>query len=170
MIPNDRLERRLRRFYRALLGAYPASFREAMGVDMEETFTDRLRAARSLGTAATVRLLASALADVIRTGLQERLTAPLPIPSMFYWQDVRYALRLLRRSPALTLLIVVVLGGGLGVSIFTFSFLYTAMLRPIPVAGGERIVRVSATTGRSTVGLDLADLARMRESLTTLTC
>jgi predicted permease len=84
-------------------------------------------------------------------------------------QDLRYALRLLRKSPALTLLIVVVLGGGLGVSIFTFSFLYTAMLRPIPVAGGDRIVRVSATAGPSTVGLDAADLPHMRESMTTLT-
>jgi len=87
---------------------------------------------------------------------------------VFYWQDVRYALRLLRKNPTLTLLIVVVLGGGLGVSIFTFSFLYTAMLRPIPVSGGDRVVRVTATSGLSAVGLDVADLARMRESMTTL--
>ena len=87
---------------------------------------------------------------------------------MFYWQDIRYALRLLRKSPALTLLIVVVLGGGLGVSIFTFSFLYTAMLRPIPVSGGDRIVRVTSSSGRSLVGLDVVDLARMRESMTAL--
>ena len=88
---------------------------------------------------------------------------------MFYWQDVRYALRLLRKNLSLTLLIVVVLGGGLGVSIFTFSFLYTAMLRPIPVSGGDRVVRVTATSGASAVGLDVADLARMRASMTTLT-
>ena len=88
---------------------------------------------------------------------------------MFYRQDVRYALRLLRKNAALTLLIVAVLGGGLGVSIFTFSFLYTAMLRPIPVSGGDRVVRVTAQSGASAVGLDVADLARMRESMTTLT-
>jgi predicted permease len=87
---------------------------------------------------------------------------------VFYWQDVRYALRLLRKNATLTLLIVVVLGGGLGVSIFTFSFLYTAMLRPIPVSGGDRVVRVTATSGASAVGLDVADLARMRASVTTL--
>ena len=87
---------------------------------------------------------------------------------MFYWQDVRYALRLLRKNAALTLLVVAVLGGGLGVSIFTFSFLYTAMLRPIPVSGGDRIVRISARSGAAAVGLDVADLARMRETMTTL--
>jgi hypothetical protein len=33
------------------------------------------------------------------------------------------------------MLTVVVLGGGLAVSIFTFSFLYTAMLKPLPGIG-----------------------------------
>ena len=168
MTRRDRLERALRRGYRAVLAAYPASFRDAMRDDLEETFVDRLRDARSLGATALVHFLASAVADVIRTGLEERLATLHGSLSVIHVQDLRYALRLLRKSPALTLLIVVVLGGGLGVSIFTFSFLYTAMLRPIPVAGGERIVRVSATAGPSSVGLDVADVARMRESMTAL--
>jgi predicted permease len=88
---------------------------------------------------------------------------------MFYWHDVRYAFRLLRKSLGLTLLTVCVLGGGLGVAIFTFSFLHTAMLRPLPVSGGDRIVRVSQTSGTSSIGIDAADLAQMRGSITTLT-
>ncbi len=36
--------------------------------------------------------------------------------------DVRYALRLLARSPAFTLLTVIVLTGGLALSIYTYSF------------------------------------------------
>lgn len=87
---------------------------------------------------------------------------------MLYWQDVRYAVRLLRKNAALSLLTVVVLGGGLGVSIFTFSFLYTAMLRPLPVSGGDRIVRVSQTSGTAAVGIDAADLTQIRGSITTL--
>jgi predicted permease len=83
--------------------------------------------------------------------------------------ELRYALRLLRKSPLFTLLTVVVLGGGLGVSIFTFSFLYTAMVKPLPVSRGEEIVRVSATVGARTGGLDAYDLARMRRFITTLT-
>lgn len=84
---------------------------------------------------------------------------------MLHWQDVRYALRLLRRSPLFTLLTVVVLGGGLGLAIFTFSFLHTAMLRPIPVSGGDRIVRVQERSGRA---LDAATVAAARPQLTAL--
>ncbi len=54
-------------------------------------------------------------------------------------------------------------------SIFTFSFLYTAMVKPIPVSGGAEIVRISSTIGERTSGLDAYDLARMRRSITTLT-
>ena len=79
------------------------------------------------------------------------------------------ALRLLRKTPALTLLTIGVLGGGLGVSIFTFSFLYTTMLRPIPVSGGDRIVRVTMRSGNANLGIDAVDLAQMRGSITTLT-
>lgn len=87
---------------------------------------------------------------------------------MFYWQDVRYALRLLARHPAFTLLTVVVLAGGLGLSIFTFSFLHTAMLKPLPVADGDRIVRVMTLPGpQGTV--DAVDLAAIRADITTLT-
>ena len=88
---------------------------------------------------------------------------------MFYLQDLRYALRQLGRSLAFTILTVVVLAGGLSVSIFTFSFLYTAMLKPLPLPQGEEIVRLMLTGDGRTVGLiDAADLAAVRPSITTL--
>ncbi len=89
---------------------------------------------------------------------------------MFYWQDIKYALRLLAKSPFFTILTVVVLAGGLGLSIFTFSFLHTAMLKPLPVPEGERVVRLLATGGASSSGLiDAADLAGIRADVTVLT-
>jgi predicted permease len=88
---------------------------------------------------------------------------------VFYLQDLRYACRQLGRSLPFTVLTVMVLAGGLGVSIFTFSFLYTAMLKPLPVPQGEQIVRVMQTGGGRTVGLiDAADLAAVRQSATSL--
>lgn len=168
MMRRDRFERLTRRAYRALLAAYPSDFRDEMGLDVEETFVDRLRVARHSGSLATLRCLVFAVADVLGSGIRERLIAPRSF-DMFHWQDVRYALRLLRKNPVLSLLTVVVLGGGLGVSIFTFSFLYTTMLRPLPVQGGDRIVRVSQSFGPRTTGIEATDLARMRGSITTLT-
>jgi len=89
---------------------------------------------------------------------------------MFHWQDVRYAFRPLTRAPGFTLLTVLVLAGGLGLSIFTFSFLHTAMLRPLPVAEGDRVVRVLTTVGGlASGGMDAADLAALRGRITTLT-
>ena len=88
---------------------------------------------------------------------------------MFYLQDLRYALRQLGRSLAFTILTVVVLAGGLSVSIFTFAFLYAAMLKPLPVPQGEEIVRLMLTGDGRTIGLiDAADLAAVRPSITTL--
>jgi len=88
--------------------------------------------------------------------------------SLFQLLDLRHSLRLLRRSPAFTVLTVSVLAGGLGLAIFTFSFLYTAMLKPLPLANGERIVRVSQQTLNSSGGIDAAELALMRPDIKSL--
>ncbi|MBR9989403.1 MAG: ABC transporter permease, partial [Gemmatimonadetes bacterium] len=82
--------------------------------------------------------------------------------------DLRYALRLLARSPRFTALTVLVLAGGLAVAIFTFSFLYTALLRPLPLPGGSEIVRVQQKLNGSTRSLDAADVALMRPAVRTL--
>ncbi|MHB1329806.1 MAG: ABC transporter permease, partial [Gemmatimonadales bacterium] len=84
---------------------------------------------------------------------------------MLYWQDIRYAFRTLRKAPWFTGLTVLVLGGGLGIAIFTFSLLYTAMLRPLPVEGGEAIVRVQLQSEGRTRGVDAVDLVQLRSQL-----
>ena len=87
---------------------------------------------------------------------------------MLYWQDIRYAVRTLQKSPWFTALTVAVLGGGLGIAIFTFSFLYTAMVRPLPVEGGGSIVRVQFESDGRTRGVDAADLVAIRSQLTSV--
>lgn len=159
-------ERFIRRAYRALLRVYPASFREEYGQDVEETFVDGYRAAQG-GNLTRAKYLAGALADVVANGWRERMT-PQPRTGTLYWQDLRYAFRLLRRSPVFTLLTLIVLSGGLGLSIFTFSFLHTAMLKPLPFGDGERIVRIAQETTAGTSGLDAADVAAMRPAIQTL--
>ena len=89
--------------------------------------------------------------------------------SLFYGQDVRYAFRLLAKSPLYSLLTVIVLAGGLSVSIFTFSFLYTAMLKPLPVRDGDGIVKLLTVTNGSWGAIAAADLAAIRPQLKSLT-
>lgn len=89
---------------------------------------------------------------------------------MLHWQDIRYAARLLARTPLFTLLTVVVLAGGLGLSIFTWSFLHTAILKPLPLDEGDRVVRLMTTTqGLGLASIDAADFAAMRGRITRLT-
>jgi predicted permease len=57
--------------------------------------------------------------------------------------DIRYTLRLLFKSPAFTLLTILVLTGGLTVSLFTFSFFYTVFYKPLPVKESESILRAA---------------------------
>ena len=83
-------------------------------------------------------------------------------------QDIRYALRLLARSPGFTILTVLVLAGGLGLSTFTFSFLHTAMIRPLPLSEGDRIVRLSRLEDGHRRTVDAADVVPLRASLRTV--
>ncbi|MCC6929864.1 MAG: ABC transporter permease [Gemmatimonadaceae bacterium] len=164
----DRIERTARAFHRALLRAYPRDFREEFGLDMDETFADRWRDARSRGEWAIARLLIGSTVDAARTAVATHLRAISPPRDMLHLQDLRHAVRLLRRTPAFTLLTLFVLAGGMGVSIFTFSFLYTAIVRPIPLSDGARMVRVQQRVGGSVRGIDAVDLATIRPQLTML--
>ena len=76
------------RFYRTLLHLYPRSFRAEYGDEMCAVFARELEAA---GPARFV-LLASALLDTVANAARVHVDITR--------QDLRYALRSLRRSPA----------------------------------------------------------------------
>jgi hypothetical protein len=56
--------------------------------------------------------------------------------------DVRYAIRVMLRTPGYALAVVLVLGLGIGANTAIFSIVNAVLLRPLPFDEPERLVRV----------------------------
>src|SRR3979411_468193 len=59
------------------------------------------------------------------------------------WQDIRFAVRMLLKNWSVTAIIVVVLALGIGAHTAIFSVVNAALLRPLPYADPDRLVRLS---------------------------
>ena len=59
------------------------------------------------------------------------------------WQDIRFAVRMLLKNWSVTAIIVVVLAMGIGANTAIFSVVNAALLRPLPYAEPDKLVRLS---------------------------
>ena len=64
------------------------------------------------------------------------------------WQDIRYALRSLRRTPGFVCAAVLTLALGIGATTAVFSVLDAALFNPIPLPDPERLVMIYGTYER----------------------
>ncbi len=116
------------KLYRALLHAYPASFRAEYGEEMAAVFAQRLRDTNA------VWLWIETIMDVL-------WNAAL-VHADILGQDLRYAARTLGRAPGFTITAIVVAALGVGATTAAFTMVNHVLLRPFPFADQERLVNL----------------------------
>jgi putative ABC transport system permease protein len=60
-----------------------------------------------------------------------------------FWQDFRYATRVLGKNPGVTAIMVFTLALAIGATTAIFSVVYGVLLRPLPYSGANRIMAIS---------------------------
>ncbi len=147
------------KFFRALLRVFPSEFRGDFGRQMTDDFRDlREDAASRRGVLGVLHLWLSTGADLIRRAPQEHFDV--------LRRDASHAIRLLRKRPASTAAVVLSLAIGIGLNTALFTVVSGVLLRSLPFAESDRLVRifeVDAQSPERTESLSHGDFADLRE-------
>src|SRR5580658_5452596 len=141
--------KKLRAWFLRLGGLWRKEFRQReFSAEMESHLQlhieDNLRAGMGAGEARRQALIK--LGGVEQTKEAYRDRRGLPMVDTFL-QDLRFAARMLRKSPGFTAVSILSLALGIGATIAIFSVIYALALRKLPVERPEELVELDRGTG-----------------------
>jgi macrolide transport system ATP-binding/permease protein len=130
---------------------------------------DLMRSGMPMHEARQVAALQLGGIEQTRQKYRERSTSP-PIDNLL--QDLRFALRQLRRNPGFTVTATIMLALGIGASVAIFAFVDAALFKPLPYLDPARLVAVfesSRLFDRDNLSYpDYLDWKRMNRSFTSI--
>src|SRR5271168_1126391 len=84
-----------------------------------------------------------------------------------FWQDVRYAARMLRKSPGFTTVAVLTIALGIGATTAIFSLVDATLLHPLPYPHPEELVRIEDAlpgAGVTDAGISIPEFKDLQRS------
>src|SRR5262249_30298367 len=81
-------------------------------------------------------------------------------------QDVRFSLRLMRKRPAMTLVVITALVLGLGAHTAVFTVVNAVILRPLPLYEPDRIVKIYAKINNASLGISYPEYLEWKAQAT----
>ncbi len=168
------------RFYRRLLHLFPAAFRAEYADEMVGTFEARYTHAMSRPRATRLGFWAREFVALFRAAWQVRGKRPprrrANAPTRkkngtmnLLLQDVRIALRGLRKAPTFTLVAIVTLGLGIGANTAIFSVVHGVLLTPLGFDHPEELVTIwGEDQNYGQLPIATGDFTDIREMSTTI--
>jgi putative ABC transport system permease protein len=150
-MPVTRGEGLARALFAAVLHFYPASYRDEYGREMTLVLVDRLRAEHT--AAARVVVLLGAMAGVLADGPKQH--------ALVLAQDLRLALRLIRRERSFATVAIGTVAIGIALSTAVFSVGKSTLVDALPYREAERATMVWVTNPRQGRDRDVTSYPRL---------